>query len=796
MIVHDFITAPAVVVGGGIAGLSTALGLDSCVVVANEPIGGGSSACAQGGVAAAIASGDTADLHAADTLAVAGGLADREIAALVAASACERVDWLGTLGVRFDRVRSGALELGLEAGHSRHRVVHAGGDRTGAAVMQCLRAAVLARSGIRVLEPFDLIDIVTTGNRVAGVLLAGPDGMRLAVLTPHVVLATGGIGACFDRTTNPATSGGAGLAAAARQGVLLADLEFVQFHPTALALDADPLPLLTEALRGAGAVLIDDAGERFMKSIHPHAELAPRDVVARSVHALRASGRQVFLDATCVPQIQVRFPGAIKLARAAGLDPAAQPLPVAAAAHFHMGGIATDKHGATSLTGLWACGEVASTGLHGANRLASNSLLEGLVFGERIARSIRNSRLKSPPGALAVPRRPGAIEGTARSLGLRQLVGRSLGPLRSGPDMAKAMQQLEDLAPTVAGRRRLHCRCARTAARGACSPRITRCAPALRLPRIRKRCCDTQLPARAGCIARNARANPESRRLMPPIAALERAVVAALAEDLAATGDITTEAVVPAGTRMKAEIRSRQAGRIAGSDCISIALSKLPETATSILLMRDGADVGPGEIVAQLSGSARTLLTAERTILNLLCRLSGIASTTASAVRLIAGTQAVIKDTRKTTPGLRALEKYAVAVGGGVNHRFGLHDAVLVKDNHIAIAGSITAAVERVRAGYGERMRIQVEVDSLDQLEEALDCRVSAVLLDNLPIPELRAAVGRVAGRCHTEASGGITLANVREVAETGVEAISMGSLTHSAVALDLGLDIAAPQSM
>lgn len=447
MIVHDFVTAPAVVVGGGIAGLATALALDACVVVANEPIGGGSSVHAQGGVAAAMGPDDSPEQHAADTLAVAAELAVPEIAALVAGSATGRIAWLAAHGVKFDQSQPGTIALGREAGHRRHRVVHAGGDRTGAAIMRRLRASVLARPEIQVLEPFELVDLLTAGNRAAGVLLAGPGGLRVAVLSPHVVLATGGIGACFDRTTNPRTSSGAGLAAAARRGVLLADLEFVQFHPTALAIESDPLPLLTEALRGAGAKLLDDSGDRFMKSIHPDAELAPRDVVARSVHALRESGRAVFLDATAVPDLISRFPGACQIARAAGLDPQSQPLPIVAAAHFHMGGIATNAQGASSLAGLWACGEVASTGLHGANRLASNSLLEGLVFGERIARDIQRAQLTQPRGALEVARRPAGHDADGRVTALRQLVGRSLGPVRTGPAMVAALRQLETWTP-------------------------------------------------------------------------------------------------------------------------------------------------------------------------------------------------------------------------------------------------------------------------------------------------------------------------------------------------------------
>jgi len=279
--------------------------------------------------------------------------------------------------------------------------------------------------------------------------------------------------------------------------------------------------------------------------------------------------------------------------------------------------------------------------------------------------------------------------------------------------------------------------------------------------------------------------------LAPPLDALRQVVDVALAEDLGAAGDITTESVIPPGTPFAAEIRSREAGRVAGTDVVAITFVRFPESATATIVATDGSVVGPGDTIARISGSARTVLSAERTILNVLGRLSGIATATAMVVQRIAGTRAIIKDTRKTTPGLRALERYAVAVGGGVNHRSGLYDAVLIKDNHIDIAGSITAAVERVRAKLGAAIPVQVEVETMDELEEALRCKVSAVLLDNMSPDELRQAVVLVNGRCYTEASGGITLTNVREVAASGVDAISLGSLTHSVRVLDLGLDAA-----
>ena len=278
--------------------------------------------------------------------------------------------------------------------------------------------------------------------------------------------------------------------------------------------------------------------------------------------------------------------------------------------------------------------------------------------------------------------------------------------------------------------------------------------------------------------------------LEAPNEALARIIASALAEDLGDLGDITTTSIVPPGTPMTGVIRSREAGRIAGIDAVRLVLSRLPEPASTTIVAADGTDVAAGSTVALLTGSARTLLSGERVILNLLGRLSGIATATAAVVRAVEGTGVAVKDTRKTTPGLRVLEKYAVACGGGVNHRSGLYDAVLIKDNHIGVAGSITAAVSRVRANLGNRFPIQVEVDTLGQLDEALACGVTSVLLDNMTPEQLRRSVERVDGGCDLEASGGITLANVRAVAETGVGSISLGWLTHSARALDLGLDI------
>jgi len=385
-------TDDVIILGGGLAGLFAALRLAPrpVTVLAAAPIGeGASSAWAQGGIAAAMAPGDSVEKHVADTIAAGAGIVDVKIARLMAGDAAERVHDLLGYGVPFDRDLAGHLTLSREAAHSERRIVHVRGDMAGAAIMAALVAAVHRTPSIRLLEGYVGESLVTDGRKVTGVVARPREGASPAVHFPAraVVLAVGGIGHLYEVTTNPVESEGGGLGMAARAGAVIADAEFVQFHPTAFAFGRDPAPLATEALRGEGATLINANGERFMAKVHPLAELAPRDVVARAVHAEIAAGRGAFLD--CRTAIGERFaeefPTVYGYCRAAGIDPARQPIPVAPAAHFHMGGVLTDENGRTSLDCLWACGETASTGAHGANRLASNSLLEAIVFGARVA---------------------------------------------------------------------------------------------------------------------------------------------------------------------------------------------------------------------------------------------------------------------------------------------------------------------------------------------------------------------------------------------------------------------------
>lgn len=409
-----------VVVGAGVAGLSAALGLHAAgrsVLLVSS--GEGSTGWAQGGVAAAYAEGDDPVEHARDTALAGAGMCDPRVLDCLVEEGPQRLAELIGLGARFDRRPDGRLERAREGGHHRHRVVHAGGDATGAEVLRTLVAAadVARERGLVHRRDTRVVGLTRgvggRGPQVTGALLEGPGG-PVAVRARAVVLATGGIGSAYAVTTNPSGVTGEGAALALLAGATLRDAEFVQFHPTALHTGArhGQVPLVSEALRGEGAILRDHEGRPFMAGRHPLADLAPRDVVARAVHeAMTAAGEDhVWLDATGVADVTRRFPTIAASCARVGLDPAADLLPVSPAEHFWCGGVATDRWGATDVPGLHAVGEVAATGVHGANRLASNSLLEGLVVGRRLA-----ARLALELPEAAVGELPAAVLGSAAS---------------------------------------------------------------------------------------------------------------------------------------------------------------------------------------------------------------------------------------------------------------------------------------------------------------------------------------------------------------------------------------------
>jgi L-aspartate oxidase len=447
------------VVGAGIAGLIAALKLHPAkvTVLCKTRLGKGAATdWAQGGIAAAIGKDDSPSLHAIDTQRAGAGISDKKIVEILTRDAPARVEELLELGAAFDRTAAGELALGREAAHQRRRIVKAGGDATGHEILKTLIEAVRVQPAIEIVEEVTAGDLIVNEDGVCGIYASeNGSNARLAFRAGAVVLATGGVGRLYRYTTNPVEATGDGIAMAARAGALLADMEFVQFHPTALAIGRDPMPLVTEAVRGEGATLVNDLGERFMLALHPDAELAPRDVVARAIFEQQQRGRTVGLDARVA--IGVGFPQAFPtvfgFCIAAGIDPRVQNIPVAPAAHYHMGGIAVDEWGRTSLRNLWACGETSATGVHGANRLASNSLLEALVYGSRVASDIGDARRSTRLARGATPaRRPQTRRRNARTTAaqalsdMRNVMYSNVGLVRNESGLGEALRRIEDLA--------------------------------------------------------------------------------------------------------------------------------------------------------------------------------------------------------------------------------------------------------------------------------------------------------------------------------------------------------------
>ncbi len=449
---------PVIIIGGGLAGLFCALKLAPrpVTILAAAPIGrGASSAWAQAGIAAAVSEGDTKEKHVADTVAAGDGIVDENIARLMASEAVSRVHDLLGYGVPFDRDLEGRLQVSREAAHSESRIVRVRGDMAGRAIMQALVRTVENTPSIRVMEGYVVEDLMNENAAVTGVIarMEAGRGKQVKLFSRTVVIATGGIGHLYAVTTNPSEARGEGIGMAARAGAMMADMEFVQFHPTSLDVHKDPAPLATEALRGHGATLINRTGERFMLKLDPAAELGPRDVVARGIYAEVMAGRGAWLDCTKAvgAAFPEEFPTVYKYCRDAGIDPVIDPIPVVPAAHYFMGGILTDADGRTSIDGLWACGECTSTGAHGANRLASNSLLEAVVFSARIAANIGkgDTKLTEDWSKGSVDRDDLVAEAdTAAMTTLRKTMSASFGVIRGRKGMLEGLKTILQLEKT------------------------------------------------------------------------------------------------------------------------------------------------------------------------------------------------------------------------------------------------------------------------------------------------------------------------------------------------------------
>ena len=842
-----------VVVGSGIAGLSTALSYvrrtdhGRVVLVTKDHLSHGSTAYAQGGIAAAMAPDDDPVAHMVDTHLAGAGMCDPHTVHVLATEGPDALRRLIGLGAEFDREDDGTLSLTREGGHRADRVAHAGGDATGAEIQRALVHTVLAEERIEVIEHAVALDALFSPGTgaVRGTTLhvmgeGARDGVG-AVLAPNLVLATGGTGQIFAATTNPAVSTGDGLALAARAGARLRDLEFIQFHPTVLWLGPESRgrqPLVSEALRGEGAYLVDDAGHRIMKGVHELADLAPRDVVARTIARVMAEQGvdHVHLETRHFGgrTWERRFPTILASCREHGIDPLERPIPVAPAAHYASGGVEVDIEGRTGVPGLWAVGEVARTGVHGANRLASNSLLEGLVYADRIAANLAEApapaRDETTPVAAptSVP-----LADPADSTRVRTLMSRYAGVLRTGEGLTTLTTELDALthpeppvAPDVASweatnlltvarsvaAAALH----RTESRGS-HQRADHPRPR---PELRPKAVVTRLeggsvvttyedwkPSLPHALRDELDAidlplagpdpAPEARvEFTLPWTAPHQSHVdtvrRALAEDLTAGPriDVTTVATTPADQVRTAQVVARADGTVSGLPLAELTFWLVADGALRVTRsVEDGSSVRRGDVLMSVTARTRDLLTAERTALNLLTHMSGIATATRTWVDAVSGTGAHIRDSRKTRPGLRALDKYAVRCGGGVNHRYCLSDAGLIKDNHVVAAGGVGAAVRAIRERF-PGLPLEVEVDRIDQIEEALAAGAEEILLDNFTVEQLRESVELVGGRARLESSGGLTLEVATSVARTGVDYLAVGALTHSSPALDIALDL------
>jgi L-aspartate oxidase len=450
-------SADVIIVGAGAAGLFAALSLAPrrVIVLSEKPLGGICASCwAQAGIAAAVDKDDSIASHVADTLKAAAGTADIEVVKTLTAASPQYIALLEKYGVQFERDSDGHFKLSREACHAHRRVLKAAaGDGFGFEIMRALVEAVQKTPSIIFIDGVSAERIIRSEGEnmgvVQGVLARRvSDNQPVAFAAPAVILATGGVGGLYAATTNPLGSVGRGIAMAARSGAMLSDLEFVQFHPTALDIGEDPAPLATEALRGEGALLLNSRGERFMSDYHEMAELAPRDVVSRGIFAQQQKGQKIYLD--CRKIDVSHFPALLSACARAGLNPQHDLVPVMPAVHYHMGGIATDIHGRSSVHGLWACGEVAATGLHGANRLASNSLMEAVVMAGRTALDVEKFVAQSPEvitiNVDSLPVVPYAENIAAEKDTLRHMMTEFVGVIRRESDLKKAIAYFVDLS--------------------------------------------------------------------------------------------------------------------------------------------------------------------------------------------------------------------------------------------------------------------------------------------------------------------------------------------------------------
>ncbi len=697
-----------VIVGCGAAGLYCALHLpkDKKITIITKSVAEKSdSFLAQGGICVLRDENDYQSFFD-DTMRAGHYENNPDSVDIMIRSSREVIDELVTYGVRFER-DGDDFAYTREGAHSKPRILFHE-DETGKEITAHLLETVKKLPNVTLVENYTMVDIICENNTCYGIIGHNQDGEYSYILADYTMLATGGIGGLFKHSTNYRHLTGDALAVALKHQIKLKHIDYIQIHPTTFYdKEGGREFLISESVRGEGAILLNNKMQRFVD------ELQPRDVVANAIfkEMKREGSEHVWLSMLPIPshEIKTHFPHIYQHCLECGYDVTKEPIPVVPSQHYFMGGIDVDGHSKTSMERLYAAGETACNGVHGKNRLASNSLLESLVFAKRAALQIGENYLPAQYGKeICVDERLYA-------------------------------NYKEEYKKAV-------------------------------LAAIEKE-----------------RKDKETMNNITMKTNADELILLALKEDITSE-DITTNSVMREYQAGEVELICKQDGVIAGLGVFKRVFELLDANTQTTFYCKDGDEVKKGEKIGFIRGDIRVLLSGERTALNFLQRMSGIATYTRSIVRLLQGTKTKLLDTRKTTPNMRLFEKYAVKVGGGHNHRYNLSDGILLKDNHIGAAGSIKQAVALAKEYAPFVRKIEIEVENLDMLKEALEAGADIIMLDNMDVEEMKQAVKLCQGKAETECSGNVTKENIARVADIGVDYISSGALTHSAPILDLSL--------
>ena len=773
-----------VIIGSGIAGLYAALNINSdlkCALLSKSKIEKSNSWLAQGGIAAVLKEDDKSESHYEDTIVTGVRLCDDDAVTTLVEEGPMDIRKLIEYNVPFDLDDEGELHITKEGGHSKRRVVHCGGDATGKETVKTLGSIVEKRNNIDFKDNAFLVDIVTEKDIAKGIIVIENNKYKI-IRADEIIIATGGIGQVYKNTTNPLEATGDGIAAAIRAGAKVKDMEFVQFHPTAYHKNnqTGKAFLISEAVRGEGGVLRNYRNELFMEGQHHMKDLAPRDIVTRAIAREMIEEKQgnVFLDITHKDEeyLKKRFPTIYNECLSNGINISKDFIPVKPVQHYLMGGIITDLNAKTNIEGLYAIGEAACTGVHGANRLASNSLLECLVYGRRCAEYINSKEKHEQYNEINIElekenRTVNNIDWEKTKNSIKEIMHIKGSIIRNKKLLTEALNQVNHILIEID------------------KAHITKKEEMeiYNLAIISKEIITAALNRRISVGAHYREDGEYKESKMQTMNMNDEIIKRALIEDIG-TGDITSMSTVPKDQRIKGKFIAKERGVLCGLDIMKRVFEIIDEEVKLNILQEDGNVLKEGDVIAEITGPAISILTGERTALNFIQRMSGIATRTSELAKAVEGTNAKITDTRKTTPGLRVLDKYSVKVGGGTNHRFNLADGVLIKDNHISAAGGITNAVNAAKQNIPHTLKIEVEVESFEQIHEALEAGADIIMLDNMTTEMMVEAVKIINGKALVEASGNMGDKDVLEVANTGVDIISIGALTHTVRAFDISL--------